>query len=96
MLCCSEHGNFSFLELKIVKGRKKFSIDISPHQVAWLSRHSNANVFVVCRDSRLVIHVFRGGAAVDLCMDSFNSVEAVALFKEPYDWSKFWALTCPE
>ena len=96
MLCCSEHGIFSFLELKLVKGKRKFSIDLSPHQVAWLSRHAHAHVFIVCRGRNLVLDVFGGSSAVDLRMDPFNTVEALASFAEPYDWEAFWKLTCPE
>ena len=95
MLCCSEGGKFSFLELKLVKGKRKVSIDISPHQVAWLSRHAHAHVFIVCRGRNLVLDVFGGSSAVDLRMDSFSTVSPVASFAEPYDWQKFWALTCP-
>jgi hypothetical protein len=43
----------------------------------------------------LDIRVYRGSDAVDLRMDGLAAVEALAIFKEPYDWESFFRLTCP-
>ena len=94
VLLCSESGRFSFAELKAVKGRAG-KIDLSPHQVAWLSRHSSGPCFVVVRDSSLVLSVFAGSAAVDLRMDGASAVSSLGVFEEPYDWEEFFRLTCP-
>lgn len=91
MLCCNEKGNFTFLELKVVKKNK---LHISPHQVAWMSRHSHGNVFIVCRDSDMVINIYSGNDASNLCGNSLSSVRALASFEKPYAWEKFWDLTC--
>ena len=91
VLCCNEKGHFSFLELKIVK---KDRLRISPHQVSWLSRHSHGRVFIICRDSNMVIHVFGGDDAYSLCRDKLSSCRAIASFAKPYNWEKFWDLTC--
>ena len=94
VLLCSESGVFSFLELKVTKsGAGK--LGLSPHQCAWLSRHASGPVFVVVRDSSLDIRVYSGSDAVDLRMDGLAAVEALAIFKEPYDWESFFRLTCP-
>ena len=93
VLVCSESGRFSFWELKAHKGKGK--LDLSPHQVSWLSRHSEAPVFIVVRDGSLAISVFAGRDAVDLRMDGVAAVEPLAVFEEPYDWPAFFALTAP-
>ena len=90
---CSESGRFSFWELKAHKGKGK--LDLSPHQVSWLSRHSEAPVFIVVRDGSLAISVFAGRDAVDLRMDGVAAVEPLAVFVEPYDWVEFFSLTVP-
>ena len=94
VLLCSESGVFSFLELKVTKsGIGK--LDLSPHQCAWLSRHSNGPAFIVVRDRSLAISVYTAADAVDLRMDGLAAVEALATFEEPYDWESFFRLTSP-
>ena len=70
-------------------------VALSPHQVAWQTRHGHANSFVVVRGSDLDIHVYMGADSTALCMDGITAVEAVSVFEEPYDWQKFWQLTAP-
>jgi hypothetical protein len=94
VLLCSEGGVFSFLELKVTKGRVN-KISLSPHQCAWLSRHSNGPCFIVVRDSSLDISVFAGSDAVALRMDGVAAVSPLAVFQEPYDWQEFFRLTSP-
>ena len=93
VLVCSEAGRFSFWELKAHKGKGK--LDLSPHQVSWLSRHAAGPVFVIVRDATLAISVFAGRDAVDLRMDGVAAVEPLAVLEEPYDWAAFFALTAP-
>ena len=94
VLLCSESGVFSLLELKVTKGRAG-KLDLSPHQCAWLSRHSGGPVFIIVRDSSLAISVYPGSDAVDLRMDGLAAVEALAVFEEPYNWEAFFRLTSP-
>jgi len=49
----------------------------------------------VLRDRSLDIRVFAAADAVDLRMGDFTAVEALQVFKEPYDWPQFFELTCP-
>ena len=94
VLLCSESGVFSFLELKVTKGRAD-KLSLSPHQCSWLSRHSNGPCFIVVRDGSLDIRVFAGSDAVDLRMDGLAAVSPLSVFEEPYDWESFFQLTCP-
>ena len=94
VLLCSESGVFSFLELKVTKGRSS-KLNLSAHQCAWLSRHSGSPTFIVSRDSSLDLSVFCASDTIALRMDGVDSVEALAVFEEPYDWESFFALTSP-
>ena len=95
MLLCSESGVFSFLELKVVKSRSG-KLALSPHQCAWLSRHSCGPAFIVVRDGSLDISVYDGSAAIDLRMDGLAAVPPLAVFEEPHDWEAFFRLTSPQ
>ena len=94
VLLCSESGVFSFLELKVTKGRAD-KLSLSTHQCSWLSRLSNGPCFIVVRDGSLDIRVFAGSDAVDLRMDGLAAVSPLSVFEEPYDWESFFQLTCP-
>ena len=94
VLLCSESGVFSFLELKVSESTTG-KLHLSPHQCAWLSRHSGGPAFIVVRDGGLDISVYAASAAVDLRMDGLAAVEALAVFEEPYDWEAFFRLTSP-
>ena len=94
VLLFSESGTFSFVELKVTKGRAG-KLGLSPHQCSWLSRHASGPCFIVVRDSSLDISVYAGSDAVALRMDGAPAVEALAVFQEPYDWAEFFALTAP-
>tara|TARA_R100000963_G_C4622939_1_gene89931 strand:- start:512 stop:868 length:357 start_codon:yes stop_codon:yes gene_type:complete len=94
VLLFSESGVFSFMELKVTKGRAN-KINLSPHQCSWLSRHSGGPVFIVVRDSALDISVYAAADAVSLRMDGASAVSPLAVFQEPYDWKAFFRLTAP-
>lgn len=94
VLLCSESGVFTFIELKVQKSTSG-KVNLSPHQVAWMTRHRAGPAFIVVRDGSLSLHVFAGSEAVDLRMDGLASVEALAVFEEPYDWTAFFSLTSP-
>ena len=94
VLLCSEGGCFSFLELKVTKGRND-KINLSPHQCAWHSRNASGPAFFVIRNRALDISVFPSSDAVDLRMDGPSAVEALSVFSEPYDWEAFFRLTSP-
>ena len=74
---------------------KSTKVALSPHQVAWQTRHGHANSFVVVRGSSLDISVYMGRDSTDLCMDGVTAVQALEVFEEPYEWQKFWQLTAP-
>ena len=93
VICCNERGEFTFLELKIVKRNKA---NLSPHQIAWLCRHAHASCFVVTLGADMAIGVYHGSDATALFVDGVVATSAVAEFEDPYDWENFWNLTCGE
>ena len=92
VMLCGEDGLFAFLELKIVKHKQ---VNLSPHQCAWLSRHSHSNSWIITRNSHLVIGAYHAADVVDLRMDGIDAAAPAATFPEPYDWTKFYLLLCP-
>jgi hypothetical protein len=94
VILCSEKGNFSFLELKVVN-RRASKVALSAHQCAWATRHAQAAVFIVVKEPSLSISVFPASSVVDLRLNSFSSVSPLSVFPVPYDWEVFFRLTCP-
>ena len=94
VLCCAEDGSFSFMELKVQHGKSK-KVALSPHQVAWQTRHGHGNTFIVVRGSDLALRVYMGAHSTSLCVDGITAVEVLEVFEEPYNWQKFWQLTAP-
>jgi len=96
VLICDEQGNFHFVELKATAGN---AVDLRPHQVAWLTTHGHASVWVLVRkqktkNSDQKIFVFPGAAAVDLKMDGLKT-EPLYSAEGNFDWGQILGLICP-
>jgi hypothetical protein len=70
VLLCDDSGLFHLVELKATAGN---AVDLRPHQVAWLSRHAEASVWVVVRKVATEIrpqkmYLYHGRDAMDLKM----------------------------
>lgn len=96
VLLCDEAGAFHFLELKTT-GTK--AVALSPHQVAWLTRHGHASVWVLVERSAgkerpRSLYLFHGRDAVALRMDGADAVEPVGVWQWPPPWEEVLALTC--
>lgn len=78
VVLCDESGKFHFIELKATAGN---AVDLRPHQVAWLTNHGHASVWVMVKkrptkNAPEQLFVYRGSGAVDLRMEGLNgSVE---------------------
>jgi phosphoribosyl 1,2-cyclic phosphodiesterase len=95
-LLCDEKGSFHFVELKATAGN---AVDLRPHQVAWLSNHKNASVWVLVKKLQTKnepeqIFLFHGRDAVDLKLEGLK-VEPVLHQKEKFDWEDIFRLICP-
>jgi len=93
LLICDEHGRLHLMELKVTKGN---SVDLRPHQVAFLNTHAHALTWVAVKkhpkNSAPEIYLFRGESALDLKVDGLSGVEPVLCMKEKADWKLFWGL----
>ena len=78
VVLCDESGKVHFIELKATAGN---AVDLRPHQVAWLTNHGHASVWVMVKkrptkNAPEQLFVYRGSGAVDLRMEGLNgSVE---------------------
>jgi len=96
VLLCDENGKFHFVELKATSGN---AVDLRPHQVAWLSTHKNASVWVLVKKLQTKnapeqIFLFHGRDAVDLKLEGLK-VDPVIHQKEKFDWEDIFRLICP-
>ena len=95
VLLCDEMGNFHFVELKATSGN---AVDLRPHQVAWLSTHKNASVWVLVKKLQTKnapeqIFLFHGRDAMDLKLEGLK-VKPVVHQKESFDWENIFSLIC--
>ena len=96
VLLCDEQGTFHFVELKATAGN---AVDLRPHQVAWLSTHKNASVWVLVKKLKTKnapeqIFLFHGRDSMDLKLEGLK-VEPVIHQKEKFDWEDIFRLICP-
>ena len=96
VLACDDAGNFHFIELKATTGNV---VDLRPHQVAWLSNHAMASVWVLVRKVATKtqpqkIYLYHGGDAVDLKMIGLR-VEPAYYSEGDFDWNLIMDLISP-
>lgn len=96
VLVCDEQGGFHFVELKSTAGK---AVDLSPHQVAWLSNHSHASVWVIVRKIKTKkqdeqIFIYHGKKAMDLKLEGLKT-EPDLHFVKAYSWEDIFNLICP-
>lgn len=96
VLLCDEKGKFHFVELKATAGK---AVDLRPHQVAWLSNHKDASVWVLVKKLQTKnepeqIFLFHGRDAVDLKLEGLK-VDPVIHQKEKFNWEDIFRLICP-
>ena len=91
-----EFGHFHFVELKATAGN---AVDLRPHQVAWLTTHSHASVWVLVRKLQTktksqMIYLYHGKDAMDLKMEGLK-VAPVYWSDGDFDWDKIMSLISP-
>lgn len=96
VVMADEFGRFHFIELKATAGR---AVDLRPHQVAWLSNHGHASVWVLVKKHKTKnepeqMYLYHGRDAVDLKMEGLK--------RDPYhhvtgqvDWNEIFELIAP-
>ena len=93
---CDEQGQFHFMELKSSGGK---AVDLSPHQVSWLSNHSRASVWVFKRKVQTPkqpeqFFLYHGRDAMDLMFHGLD-VKPVYHSEGLPDWEAIFELISP-
>ena len=98
VMACDEAGRFHLVELKHTGTA---IVELRPHQVAFLTAHRRASVWLLVR--RLHTHenretselfLYRGGQALDVRMNGLH-VEPALYWTYPFDWAELWGLISP-
>jgi len=96
VLVCDDAGHFHFVELKVTTAKV---VDLRPHQVAWLTNHSIASVWVLVRKAATKtqpqkIYLYHGREAMDLKMSGLK-VEPLYYCEGNFDWDTIMGLISP-
>ena len=96
VLLCDEDGDFHFVELKATGGK---AVELRPHQVAWLSNHAHASVWVLVLKKKTKtlpqrVLLYPGSAAMDLKLDGM-AVEPLFECEGDPDWEIILGLISP-
>jgi hypothetical protein len=96
VLLCDEDGDFHFVELKATGGK---AVELRPHQVAWLSNHAHASVWVLVLKKKTKtlpqrVLLYPGSAAMDLKLEGM-AVEPLFECEGDPDWETILGLISP-
>jgi hypothetical protein len=96
LLACDENGGLHFVELKFCKAN---AVNLSPHQVAWLTRHRKSSSWVLVKqqaraDVKAALHLYRASQAIPLAEDGLKT-PAAGTFEHPFDWNAVFQLISP-
>ncbi len=95
LLVCDELGGLHLIELKVTRGN---TVDLRPHQVAFLNTHSHASTWVLVKrqtkTSEPEVLLYRGSDALDLKMEGITKVDPAIRLSKPFDWQSLWDLIC--
>ena len=96
LLACDEFGGLHFVELKFCKAN---AVNLSPHQVAWLTRHRKSSSWVLVKqqaraDVKASLHLYSASQAISLAEDGLKT-PSIGSFEHPFDWSAVFELISP-
>src|SRR6056300_567875 len=87
LLACDDQGRFHLIELKVTRGN---TVDLRPHQVAFLNTHSHASTWILIKRQTKTaapeILLYKGANALDLKMEGITKVDPVFRSGFPVDW----------
>jgi len=86
LLVCDDQGRFHLIELKVTRGN---TVDLRPHQVAFLNTHSHASTWILIKRQTKTaapeILLYEGADALDLKMEGITKVDPVFRSGFPVD-----------
>ena len=93
---CDERGLFHKVELKVADGNK---VELRPHQVAYLTRHQHASVWILVRKGLTLkddyeLFLYHGRQAVDVRMDGLKTRPVLHL-QSCDDWTPIFEMIAP-
>jgi hypothetical protein len=93
---CDERGLFHKVELKVADGNK---VDLRPHQVAYLTRHQHASVWILVKKVLTLkddyeLFLYHGRQAVDVRMDGLKTRPVLHL-PSCDDWTPIFETIAP-
>tara|TARA_R110000744_G_scaffold219846_1_gene338584 strand:- start:964 stop:1275 length:312 start_codon:yes stop_codon:yes gene_type:complete len=96
VLICDDRGDFHFVELKVTTGKV---VDLSPHQVSWLTKHRGSSCWVITLKKRAktrpqTIYLHHGRDAMDLKLSGLRTPPIYAGEGE-LDWETILNLISP-
>lgn len=93
VVLCDEHGRFHFVELKAARSN---AVSLRPHQIAWLTRHRRASVWVLIRKTSVLdqLYLYPGSAAVELRAKGLAGVLPHFYCEGRIDWNAVLNAVC--
>ena len=96
LLICDELGLFHFVELKFCKGN---AVNLSPHQVAWLTRHKSSSSWILVKkqskpESAPFLFLYHAKQAIELKSNGLKT-EAVFSCEKKFAWDSVFNLIAP-
>ena len=91
LLVCDDEGVFHLIELKSITGK---AAKLSPHQISFFSRHSNASVWVLIYRSGGAIapqvYLFHGSKVLELAKKGLRAEPCGVWDEKGMDWGEVW------
>ena len=78
------------VELKYITG---YAVSLRPHQVSWLSKHSNSSSWILVKqqkksEDKSKLFLFHARDAIQLKMEGLRAVEPEYSCEQAFDWTK--------
>lgn len=89
LLLLDDAGRWHLVELKTTERKK---VDISPHQVAFASKHARGSCWIAVKLKNAegsFLYLYDGAGAMDLRLDGLDT-EPVLKLAHPFDWELFF------
>ena len=96
LLIADESGNYHMVELKFISGN---AVNLSPHQVAWLTRHQHTSAWILIKKqktelSKSELYLYPASDAIDVKMAGVKT-EPVLHLIQPFNWSEVFQKISP-
>ena len=96
LMICDERGAFHFVELKFCKAN---AVNLSPHQVAWLTKHKHSSSWILVKQQSKATSVpklflYHARQAIDVKTDGLKT-EAIFVSEKKFDWDSVFNLISP-